>query len=59
MSVRSLDIDRDLPVSSNLRLYNVLEDTNTRDEFLNVFDSIFLKQSAIFSGCEFEMKDHV
>jgi len=40
MSVRRLnDYDRDLPISSNLRLYNVLQTTEDREVFLNVFRS--------------------
>jgi len=40
MSILSLsDYDRDLPVSSSLRLYPVLQDSDTREVFLNVFRS--------------------
>lgn len=34
------DFDRDLPVSSMLRLYNVLQDEGNRDYFLNIFKSL-------------------
>lgn len=40
MAIKKLeDYDRDLPISSNLRLYNVLEDTEDKTIFLNVFRS--------------------
>lgn len=40
MSVFKLeDFDRDLPISSNLRLYPVVQDTHDREIFLNVFRS--------------------
>ncbi len=40
MAVKKIDdFERDLPVSSNLRLYNVLEDTEFKEKFLNIFRS--------------------
>lgn len=40
MSIKKLDdFDRDLPISSNLRLYSVLEDSSDKTPFLNVFRS--------------------
>lgn len=40
MSIKQLnDFDRDLPISSNLRLYNVLQDTKDKEIFLNIFRS--------------------
>ncbi|KFZ26487.1 MAG: hypothetical protein KQ78_01299 [Candidatus Izimaplasma bacterium HR2] len=40
MAIKQLnDFDRDLPISSNLRLYNVLQDTEDKEIFLNIFRS--------------------
>ena len=40
MSIKKLtDFDRDLPISSNLRLYPVVQDTYDKTIFLNVFRS--------------------
>lgn len=40
MAIKRLeDFDRDLPISSNLRLYSVLHDTEDSEDFLNVFRS--------------------
>lgn len=40
MSIKNLpDFDRDLPISSSLRLYPVIQSTYDREIFLNVFRS--------------------
>lgn len=46
MATRQLeDYDRDLPISSNLRLYPVIEDTEDKTIFLNLFRSYTVSSS--------------
>ncbi len=47
MSIKQLEnFERDLPVSSSLRLYPVVQDTSTKLVFLNIFRSYKITEEA-------------
>lgn len=61
MAVKKVKVDRNLPVSSNLRLYSVLKDVD-RVEFLNIFRSHVISNNiredeTIFSYYTIEEED--